>query len=281
VIFWGEKMVDIGQLDASTKSFLRLVDQEAGENDDIRKDDFDPDDIDVEKEREILQGIQSYESSTQYVNTFREKHNTGPKGVIADYNEWRERVILENREKAARQFAELEKKALRSKYEKVEKPTEEEEDDLDDSDDDFFANWRRKQAEQLINSIPVFGELREISVNEFVSSVDNEHAQVPVVIHLYENEVYACVLLNEYLRRLAPQHPRVKFLKIVASHAQKTWQRNALPTLLVYRGGELVHNLVRVTDQFPTAEAFTPSDVEDLLARKGILLKKATTEDDE
>ena len=42
------------------------------------------------------------------------------KGVIADYNEWRDRVIAENREAAAKQMAELEKKALRSKYAKIE-----------------------------------------------------------------------------------------------------------------------------------------------------------------
>jgi hypothetical protein len=67
--------------------------------------------------------------------------------------------------------------------------------------------------------------------------VDNEHSEVYVVIHLYEDDVIPCRLLNECLRTLAPLHPRVKFLKIVASHAKRDWQRDALPTLLAYKGG--------------------------------------------
>ena len=38
--------------------------------------------------------------------------------------------------------------------------------------------------------------------------------------------------------QLAPIHPRIKFICIVASNAQKDWQKDALPTLLVYKGGD-------------------------------------------
>ena len=57
------------------------------------------------------------------------------------------------------------------------------------------------------------------------------------MIHLYESDVEACMMLNHFLGQLAPVHKHVKFLKIVASDAQQNWQRKALPTLLIYKGG--------------------------------------------
>tara|TARA_R110002050_G_scaffold196108_1_gene330999 strand:- start:1123 stop:2049 length:927 start_codon:yes stop_codon:yes gene_type:complete len=270
----------LASLDGETQGFLKDLNRQADDNDDIRHDDFDPDDIDVEAQEELMREVQEQEAQAAragggvppgagFRSKTRAKNNVGVKGVLADYNEWREEVIQENKEKAITQMAELERKALRSKYDqslpqnnaqvereraeeeskknRIRKDKDEDYDSLDDSDDDdYFLEWKRKKALDVINSIPVFGTYREIGVDEYVSSVDNEHESVHVVIHLYENDVPACRSVNHCLSSLAHKYPRVKFLYILASQAQENWVRKALPTVLVYKAGIPLFIFVRL-----------------------------------
>ena len=160
--------MDISNFDSGAKNFLRQVNHDAEERDDIRTDELE---IDIDEESKVMDEIEKHESiasrygpggsgggaSSEFVQTMRPKYNTGPKGVIADYNEWREKVIAEDKQKAMGMIAELEKKGLSSKYEK--KTVEEEDDDLDSDDDDFFMQWKRKEASNLLSKIPVFSFL--------------------------------------------------------------------------------------------------------------------------
>eukprot|EP00009_Paramoeba_aestuarina_P007128 CAMPEP_0201507860 /NCGR_PEP_ID=MMETSP0161_2-20130828/1390_1 /ASSEMBLY_ACC=CAM_ASM_000251 /TAXON_ID=180227 /ORGANISM="Neoparamoeba aestuarina, Strain SoJaBio B1-5/56/2" /LENGTH=291 /DNA_ID=CAMNT_0047902337 /DNA_START=77 /DNA_END=948 /DNA_ORIENTATION=- len=277
--------MDISKFDDETKAFLRGMNQECiqGDNDDIRHEEEEKDDRDLEEEQRVYDEVMATEeraahyarmgggpSSQQYVNTVRPKHNTGVKGVLADYNEWRERVIAENKEAAAAQMAELNKKALRSKYEKYE-PEEEEEEDWEGSDDEFFSAWKHKQTQQMIANVPVFGRVREIGVGEYVSAIDNEKESVYVVIHLYENDVEACKFVNFFLDQLAPPHKHVKFLKIVASDAQQNWQRKALPTLLVYKEGDLIQKHIDLANIITLDTALS---LEQFFFDKGIIAAK-------
>ena len=129
-----------------TKGFLKGMGMGMDDRDDVRKEKEELDEDDIAREEEVMREIAQNESfATQgmpNVNSIREKHNTGPKGVLADYNEWRERTIRENREKVAAQYAEMERKALRSKYEKPMDAQQDDDDDLDDSDDEFFQDWK-------------------------------------------------------------------------------------------------------------------------------------------
>ena len=117
---------------------------------------------------------------------------------------------------------------------------------------------------------PVFGEVREVDKFEFVDEVDalgsdgdTLHSTL-VVVHLYEDFCAACRGLNGCLERLARKHARgVCFLRLRALHAQEDFDHVALPALQLYRGGECVCSLVRLTDEI--GEHFDDDDVEALI----------------
>lgn len=75
----------------------------------------------------------------------------------------------------------------------------------------------------------------------------------------------------DYLRDL-----QVKFCRVRGSAVGTSalFRSSALPALLLYRGGELVGNLVRVSDQL--GDDFYATDVEALLQEYGLLPEKYT-----
>ncbi|SJX62219.1 related to Phosducin [Sporisorium reilianum f. sp. reilianum] len=131
-----------------------------------------------------------------------------------------------------------------------------------------------------------FGHLREVDERGYVSSIDNEHPHVTIVIHIYSKAVAQCNALTASLASLARVYPHTKFLQVQAAaigfgrsdddddeeefddYSSKTLQ--VLPTVLVYRAGRLVANLVRL-DLDPLWRQGTEQDVRDLLVSHGAL----------
>ncbi len=132
-----------------------------------------------------------------------------------------------------------------------------------------------------------FGHLREVDERGYVSAIDNEHRDVPVVIHIYSKAVAQCNVLTASLASLARQYPRTKFLQVQAAaigfgrstneddeeeeydeYNPKTLE--VLPTVLVYKAGTLVANLVRI-DLDPMWNQGREQDVRDLLEAYGAL----------
>ena len=62
---------------------------------------------------------------------------------------------------------------------------------------------------------------------------------------------------------LATKQPTVKFLRLRTSAADESYDPIALPTLLLYRAGEVIGCMTRVTEDI--GESFTLDDVEWLL----------------
>lgn len=112
-----------------------------------------------------------------------------------------------------------------------------------------------------------FGHLREVDERGYVSAIDNEDPRIPVVIHIYSKAVQSCNILTQSLSSLARTYPGTKFLQVpaaaigfgknstVAAQADEEDEEyddfssntlEVLPTLLVYKAGTLVANLVRI-----------------------------------
>ena len=140
-----------------------------------------------------------------------------------------------------------------------------------------------------------FGHLREVDERGYVAAIDNEQADVPIVIHIYSKAVAQCNVLTASLASLARQYPRTKFLQVQAaaigfgksSHQDDDEEEEeydeynpktleVLPTVLVYRAGSLVANLVRV-DLDPMWNRGREQDVRDLLEAYGALTESAGT----
>ncbi|KTG12148.1 hypothetical protein cypCar_00025246 [Cyprinus carpio] len=225
--------------------------------------------------------------------------NTGPKGVI---NDWRKYKQLENEQRVEQQKemerlikklsmtckSHLEEEADRQKQKELQDKiagkmnlrVDEEEEEEDDDDEAFLQQYRLQRMEEMRRQLcggRRFEKLIDISSGEeFLRAVDEEGKNTLVLVHIYEPEVPACQAMDGSLLCLALQYPMVKFCRVRGSAVGTSalFRSSALPALLLYRGGELVGNLVRVSDQL--GDDFYATDVEALLQEYGLLPEKYT-----
>ncbi|SGY13708.1 BQ5605_C010g05952 [Microbotryum silenes-dioicae] len=128
---------------------------------------------------------------------------------------------------------------------------------------ELMGSGERKETKQKRK----FGHLREIGFEQFVAAVEDEADDVAVVVHLYEpppQDIEACTQLNTHLSSIARSYPRTKFLRALATDLDfaANAEEHALPTVLVYRGGELETSLIRFDQEWDQG---TRSDVIQLL----------------
>lgn len=117
----------------------------------------------------------------------------------------------------------------------------------DEMDDDRILETYRAQRlaemrEQAVRNR--FGDVQEITKEEWVREVTDASNSCHVVVHLYQDSVIECRLMNEALLVLAPKFRHVKFLKIRSTLAVPNWPDQNLPTLFVYHKGALATQLL-------------------------------------
>ncbi|XP_044296078.1 phosducin-like protein [Varanus komodoensis] len=222
--------------------------------------------------------------------------NTGPKGVINDWRRFKQ-LETEQREEQRREMERLIKKlsmTCRSHLDEEQdkqqqkelqeklngKLTAQEYSLLHESADDeaFLQQYRKQRMEEMrrrLHGGPQFRQVFEIRSGEaFLDTVDQGHRSTLVVIHIYEDEVPGAEALDGCLVCLAAEYPAVKFCRVRSSliGTSARFTGHALPALLVYKGGELVGNFIRITDQL--GEDFFAVDLEAFLQECGLLPEK-------
>jgi len=116
-------------------------------------------------------------------------------------------------------------------------------------DDDFLEEYRRKRLEEMKRiKHSTFGFVQNLTRNDFVDCIDKENPNVTVVIHLYQEYIPVCIKVNKYLQTLAISLPHIKFAKILSIEADPNFDDIALPAFLVYKAGNFVGSLLRITD---------------------------------
>ncbi|XP_060791678.1 phosducin-like protein [Neoarius graeffei] len=244
------------------------------------------------REQEVLQTEIDYSPDGTVVNT-------GPKGVI---NDWRKYKQLETEQRAEQQKEmerlikklsmtcrsqldeELDKqkqKELQDKINgKVTLRVDEEEEEDDDDDEAFLQQYRLQRMEEMRRQLSGGRRFERVislsSGEEFLRAIDEEGRGTLVLVHIFEPDVPACQAMEGSLICLALQYPEVKFCAAQGSvlGTSALFRSSALPALLLYRGGDLVGNLVRVSDQL--GDDFYATDVEALLQEYGLLPEKNT-----
>ncbi|KAK4048240.1 hypothetical protein OIV83_004945 [Microbotryomycetes sp. JL201] len=197
--------------------------------------------------------------------------NTGPKGVLADYhargqsttntgpkgvlNDWTGNQLAA----AGTAFKHLHI-SNKTKTTATDNTFQNDGDDDDprlDDEDWVKAQYRKQRIAELKGSgergapsgrrSRPFGHLREIGIEQFLSAVEDEAPDVAIVIHIYEPEISACAQLNSHLATIARGYPQTKFLRALASEVEFATdvEEDTLPTMLVYRAGELETSLIR------------------------------------
>lgn len=101
-----------------------------------------------------------------------------------------------------------------------------------------LKEWKEKQAKER------YGDVVEICKDDWIREVTDgskrgwEGGQW-VVVHLYQDRVEECRLLDEILREVAFKFKSLKILKILSTAAVENWPDRNLPSLFVYKDGVL------------------------------------------
>lgn len=118
---------------------------------------------------------------------------------------------------------------------------EENEDEFSEDDEQAMEMYRQKRlAEWKAHQMKsVFGEVNEISGQDYVLEVNKAGAGIWVVLHLYKAGIPLCSLINQHLSLLARKFPQTKFLKSISNTCIPNYPDHNLPTLFIYHEGEM------------------------------------------
>ncbi|GLV34016.1 uncharacterized protein CBL_11101 [Carabus blaptoides fortunei] len=208
--------------------------------------------------------------------------NTGPKGVLKDWQRFKQ-LESEKRADQEREKILLMKKLTltcrTSLDDEREKAAENDPDLAELLDDDFLLEYQKQRMQEMLlinDHTRRFGTVFNLkSGQEFLDSIDKENQGVTIVVHIYEENLEACHVMQSCFEDLCVQYPSVKFCKIIGSRAgmSKHFKLSGVPALLVYKSGQLVGNFVRITDDL--GNDFTAEDVQGFLIEHGMLLDKS------
>lgn len=222
--------------------------------------------------------------------------NTGPKGVINDWRRFKQ-LETEKREEQCREMERLIRKlSMSCRSHLDEEADRQKERELREKmsskltlhdygllhgapdDEAFLQLYRQQRMEEMRRRLgrgPQFKRVLEIeSGPAFLDALEEGHRNTLVVIHIYEDQVPGAEALDGCLLCLAAEYPGVKFCRVRSAllGTSAHFSAHALPALLVYKGGDLVGNFVRITDQL--GEDFFAGDLESFLQECGLLPEK-------
>lgn len=145
---------------------------------------------------------------------------------------------------------------------------------LDDGFLEAYMQKRMKEMMEKTKSVKRFGEVVHLDGESFLGAIDGEDKECTVILLVYEPGAEGCDAMYGCLQCLAKDHVNVKFCSILASSAglSKHFKVSGVPALLVYRGGQLMGNFVRMTDHF--GGDFFANEVESFLIEHGMLRNK-------
>ncbi|XP_071983329.1 phosducin isoform X3 [Engystomops pustulosus] len=215
--------------------------------------------------------------------------NTGPKGVIHDWRKFKlvsedQEAIPPSKKEILRQMSSpykspsKEERDTREKFSRkvTQQMSMQEYELIHDKEDENCLQKYRKQCmqdmHQKLSFGPKYGCLYELkSGNEFLEAIEKERKSTTVIVHIFSDEIKACEALNNCLTCLALEYPTVKFCKIKSADtgAGERFSREVLPTILVYKAGELISNFINVAENLN--EEFFAGDVEAFLNEYGLL----------
>lgn len=117
---------------------------------------------------------------------------------------------------------------------------------FDELDHDVVEQFRQKRMQEMREEAgrSRFGDVREISANDYVAQVNNAGRDIWVVLLLYKPGIPLCTLISDYLNILSRKFPHTKFLKAVSTTCVPNFPDSNLPAIFVYYEGDLKQQLV-------------------------------------
>ncbi|CAL1277066.1 unnamed protein product [Larinioides sclopetarius] len=206
--------------------------------------------------------------------------NTGPKGVLKDWQRYKQLESERREEQEAERLALIKKLSLTCQSAKDEEKSRQEQEELDAElkellDDKILEEFKHIHMQQMMEKHckqSHFGTVFQIqSGQEYLDAVDQADKTTAVVIYIYSGSEKSCKLMYHCFEELAVEYPEVKFCCVEVSVAglSRHFERRGVPAILIYKNGSLVGNFIRVTDEL--GDEFVTSDVENYLLEHGML----------
>lgn len=199
--------------------------------------------------------------------------NTGPKGVIRDWQLYKEHEAQARLENEAKLAEEIKKHTItcRSYQDDVDAELEEL------MSDEVLKGFVNKRMGELMKTndggVKQFKEL--LNGDDFLGIIDEFGARDEKVVVLIYDESNVSSRLVDGLKECSVKYRDTQFSCIKANcvGVSQLFKRKGVPAVLVYSRGELVGNYVRVVGEI--GEEFDSEDLSEWLEGKGIVGKKA------
>jgi hypothetical protein len=154
------------------------------------------------------------------------------------------------------------------KYDPLANKTVEQLDELEDEEDDEvlkrYKETRIKEMKELA-SRPHFGKLLELKKQDYIQEVTNAPKGVYVVLHLYQDYLMDCKILDKIFDSLAHRFVLVKFMRIKANECVEGLKDKDVPAVIIYHDGQLLKQLIPASYYFGGAGKLSPEKVEWIL----------------
>ncbi|TKA68133.1 hypothetical protein B0A55_06951 [Friedmanniomyces simplex] len=223
-------------------------------------------------------------SSRHTIPLTRYEANTGPKGVIADAQHFRDsrrqhRVSVRSTSTLASQALNGSSLHDRPTSEKLQESDEEEEEVV--LNDDFMKQWRSSRLREMQRggweskmhsrrpSRRMWGSLATVDGEGYLDAVDKSPADTVVVVYIYDDYSDVSSAIETCLRQLARRHVDTRFVKL--HHVDAEMEPAGTPALLAYRGGDKFAGLVPIINEIPDDADLSDVVLENLLRRHQIL----------
>lgn len=167
----------------------------------------------------------------------------------------------------------------KSGVKEMEDMTLDELDELEDEEEErILQQYKRARMAEIkaMQAKSRFGDVREISAEDYVAEVNKAGEGIYVILHLYKQGIPLCALINQYLTVLAMKNPTVKFLRAISTTCIPNYPDRNLPTIFVYHEGKMAAQLAgphNFRGMNMTAEEF-----EYLLGKTGAIKTEITSD---
>ncbi|KAI4470988.1 viral iap-associated factor [Holotrichia oblita] len=120
-------------------------------------------------------------------------------------------------------------------------------DELEDSEDEgILLEYRRKRIAELkaLGAKSKFGNVLEISGQDYVKEVNKAGDGIWVILHMYKQGIPLCAVINHHMTYLAMKYPTAKFLKAISTTCVPNYPDKNLPTIFIYFEGALKDQII-------------------------------------
>jgi len=207
------------------------------------------------------------------------RYNTGPKGVIADYEQYKQ-MDAERRQQEEKQRIEQAKKSITARTWAEDQAERDALDvGVDEEDEEFLEAYRRQRMAEIAQTYKkadakttkFFTGVMKLSRDTFIGAVDDEDPLVTVIVLITDMTRPGCREMEKAFSELALSYPASKFCAILAAEVGTSlkFKMEALPAIIVYKGGDVIGNFIRLCDEL--SDEVCASDLEGFLVDHGII----------